>query len=162
MEERLAEFIQNYTPENVLPLADGVLSFIHHQIAELSRDCLTKSREGLITSVYFCELQENLEKLLHDVSGDGCRGATAHLIGVHLHLPSVSGPQAYERSESSELTFVIELVKKLFIIISRPARLLECLVSSASVKRTNVSPGKPSNLLPPGDKWCHVQNWAGI
>ncbi|XP_022046322.1 microtubule-associated serine/threonine-protein kinase 1 isoform X2 [Acanthochromis polyacanthus] len=100
MEERLAEFIQNYSPESVLPLADGVLSFIHHQIAELSRDCLTKSREGLITSVYFCELQENLEKLLHD---------------------------AYERSESSELTFVIELVKKLFIIISRPARLLECL-----------------------------------
>lgn len=70
MEERLAEFIQSYTPENVLPLADGVLSFIHHQIAELSRDCLTKSREGLITSVYFCELQENLEKLLHDVSCD--------------------------------------------------------------------------------------------
>uniref|UniRef100_A0A7N6BG62 non-specific serine/threonine protein kinase n=1 Tax=Anabas testudineus TaxID=64144 RepID=A0A7N6BG62_ANATE len=100
MEERLAEFIHNYSPESVLPLADGVLSFIHHQIAELSRDCLTKSREGLITSVYFCELQENLEKLLHD---------------------------AYERSESPELTFVVELVKKLFIIISRPARLLECL-----------------------------------
>ncbi|KAM9314227.1 microtubule-associated serine/threonine-protein kinase 1 [Pholidichthys leucotaenia] len=100
MEERLAEFIHSYSPESVLPLADGVLSFIHHQIAELSRDCLTKSREGLITSVYFHELQENLEKLLHD---------------------------AYERSESSELTFVIELVKKLFIIISRPARLLECL-----------------------------------
>jgi len=68
MEERLAEFIQNYSPESVLPLADGVLSFIHHQIAEMSRDCLTKSREGLITSVYFCELQENLEKLLNDVS----------------------------------------------------------------------------------------------
>ncbi|XP_041838457.1 microtubule-associated serine/threonine-protein kinase 1 isoform X3 [Melanotaenia boesemani] len=100
MEERLAEFIQNYSPESVLPLADGVLSFIHHQIAEMSRDCLTKSREGLITSVYFCELQENLERLLND---------------------------AYERSESSELTFVTELVKKLFIIISRPARLLECL-----------------------------------
>ncbi|KAM7394135.1 hypothetical protein PAMP_020954 [Pampus punctatissimus] len=100
MEERLAEFIQNYSPEYVLPLADGVLSFIHHQVAELSRDCLTKSREGLITSVYFCELQENLEKLMHN---------------------------AYERSESSELTFVTELVKKLFIIISRPARLLECL-----------------------------------
>uniref|UniRef100_A0A3P9PJZ1 non-specific serine/threonine protein kinase n=1 Tax=Poecilia reticulata TaxID=8081 RepID=A0A3P9PJZ1_POERE len=100
MEERLAEFVQNYSPENVLPLADGVLSFIHHQVAEMSRDCLTKSHEGLITSVYFRELQENLEKLLHD---------------------------AYERSESSELTFVTELVKKLFIIISRPARLLECL-----------------------------------
>lgn len=70
MEERLAEFIQNYSPESVLPLADGVLSFIHHQVAELSRDCLTKSSEGLITSVYFCDLQENLEKLLHDVSSD--------------------------------------------------------------------------------------------
>uniref|UniRef100_A0A8B9RAX1 non-specific serine/threonine protein kinase n=1 Tax=Astyanax mexicanus TaxID=7994 RepID=A0A8B9RAX1_ASTMX len=34
---------------------------------------------------------------------------------------------AYERSESSELTFVTELAKKLFLIISRPARLLECL-----------------------------------
>ncbi|KAG7251330.1 hypothetical protein CRUP_034321 [Coryphaenoides rupestris] len=82
MEERLAEFIHSYSPESVLPLADGVLSFIHHQIAELSRDCLTKSREGLITTVYFCELQENLEKLLHD---------------------------AYERSENSELIFVTEL-----------------------------------------------------
>lgn len=68
MEERLADFIQNYSPESVLPLADGVLSFIHHQITELARDCLTKSREGVITSVYFCELQENLEKMLHDVS----------------------------------------------------------------------------------------------
>uniref|UniRef100_A0A8C7HSL1 non-specific serine/threonine protein kinase n=1 Tax=Oncorhynchus kisutch TaxID=8019 RepID=A0A8C7HSL1_ONCKI len=100
MEERLSEFIQNFSPESVLPLADGVLSFIHHQIAELSRDCLTKSQDGLITTVYFFELQENLEKMLND---------------------------AYERSESSELTFVTELVKKLFIIISRPARLLECL-----------------------------------
>lgn len=71
MEERLAEFIHNYCPESVLPLADGVLSFIHHQVAELARDCLTKSREGLITSVYFCELQENLEKLLNDVSCGG-------------------------------------------------------------------------------------------
>ncbi|KAM8723467.1 microtubule-associated serine/threonine-protein kinase 1-like isoform 2-T2 [Acanthopagrus schlegelii] len=100
MEERLAEFIQAFSPENVLPLADGVLSFIHHQIAELSRDCLAKAREGLITSVYFFELQENLEKLFND---------------------------AYERSESSEVAFVTELAKKLLFIISRPARLLECL-----------------------------------
>ncbi|KAM9779645.1 microtubule-associated serine/threonine-protein kinase 1-like [Neosynchiropus ocellatus] len=100
MEGRLAEFIHAYSPESVLPLADGVLSFIHHQLVELARDCLTKACEGLITSVYFFELQENLEKLLHD---------------------------AFERSESSEVAFVTELVKKLLIIISRPARLLECL-----------------------------------
>lgn len=68
MEGKLAEFFRCFSPENILPLADGVLSFIHHQIVELSRDCLAKAREGLITSVYFFELQENLEKLLQDVS----------------------------------------------------------------------------------------------
>nr|DBA17715.1 TPA: hypothetical protein GDO54_016045 [Pyxicephalus adspersus] len=66
MEERLSDFISSNTPENVLPLADGVLSFIHHQVIELARDCLAKSRDGLITSRYFYELQENLEKLLQD------------------------------------------------------------------------------------------------
>ncbi|XP_030288333.1 microtubule-associated serine/threonine-protein kinase 2 isoform X13 [Sparus aurata] len=100
MEERLAELLSSSAPEKVCPLADGVLSFIHHQLIELSRDCLEKSREGLITSRYFYELQENLEKLLQD---------------------------AHERSESVEVTFVTQLVKKLMIIIARPARLLECL-----------------------------------
>lgn len=69
MEERLAELLSSSAPDKVCPLADGVLSFIHHQLIELSRDCLEKSREGLITSRYFYELQENLEKLLQDVSG---------------------------------------------------------------------------------------------
>lgn len=64
----MCDFMHSYCPESVLPLADGVLSFIHHQIIELSRDCLTTSKEGLITSIYFFELQENLEKLLDDVS----------------------------------------------------------------------------------------------
>ncbi|XP_023582880.1 microtubule-associated serine/threonine-protein kinase 2 [Trichechus manatus latirostris] len=100
MEERLAEFISSNSPDSVLPLADGALSFIHHQVIEMARDCLDKSRSGLITSHYFYELQENLEKLLQD---------------------------AHERSESSEVAFVIQLVKKLMIVIARPARLLECL-----------------------------------
>ncbi|XP_036748964.2 microtubule-associated serine/threonine-protein kinase 2 isoform X13 [Manis pentadactyla] len=100
MEERLSEFISSNTPDNVLPLGDGALSFIHHQVIEMARDCLDKSRSGLITSHYFYELQENLEKLLQD---------------------------AQERSESSEVAFVMQLVKKLMIIIARPARLLECL-----------------------------------
>ncbi|XP_054590443.1 microtubule-associated serine/threonine-protein kinase 2 isoform X4 [Nothobranchius furzeri] len=100
MEERLADLLASSAPEKVRPLADGVLSFIHHQLIELSRDCLEKSREDLITSRYFYELQENLEKLLQD---------------------------AHERSGSAEVTFVTQLVKKLMIIIARPARLLECL-----------------------------------
>ncbi|XP_038857691.1 microtubule-associated serine/threonine-protein kinase 2-like [Salvelinus namaycush] len=100
MEDRLADFLSSSAPDKVMPLADGVLSFIHHQVIELSRDCLVKSREGCITSRYFYELQENLEKLLQD---------------------------AHERSESVEVTFVTQLVRKLMIVIARPARLLECL-----------------------------------
>ncbi|XP_074060932.1 microtubule-associated serine/threonine-protein kinase 3 isoform X4 [Macrotis lagotis] len=100
MEERLQDIITTFSPSNTLALADGVLSFIHHQIVELARDCLAKAREDLVTSRYFLELQEKLEKMLQD---------------------------AHERSESQEVTFIGQLVRKLLIVISRPARLLECL-----------------------------------
>ncbi|NXR02753.1 MAST4 kinase, partial [Sagittarius serpentarius] len=100
MEERLRDIITNHSPENVLPLADGVLSFTHHQITELARDCLDKSHQGLITSRYFLELQQKLDKLLQE---------------------------AQERSESAEMAFIKQLVRKILIVIARPARLLECL-----------------------------------
>ncbi|KAM9103199.1 microtubule-associated serine/threonine-protein kinase 4 isoform 2-T2 [Megaptera novaeangliae] len=100
MEERLKEIITNYSPDHVLPLADGVLSFTHHQIIELARDCLDKSHQGLITSRYFVELQHKLDKLLQE---------------------------AHDRSESGELAFIKQLVRKILIVIARPARLLECL-----------------------------------
>ncbi|XP_066065087.1 microtubule-associated serine/threonine-protein kinase 1 isoform X1 [Chamaea fasciata] len=99
MQERLEEFVRGCGPGGT-PLADGALSFIQHQLVELARDCLAKARHGLITAGYFCELQENMERLLQD---------------------------AYERSESEEVAFITQLVKRLLIIISRPARLLECL-----------------------------------
>ncbi|XP_062984062.1 microtubule-associated serine/threonine-protein kinase 4 isoform X2 [Elgaria multicarinata webbii] len=100
MEERLHDIITSHSPDNVLPLADGVLSFTHHQIIELARDCLDKSHQGLITSRYFFELQHKLDKLLQE---------------------------AQERSESGELAFIKQLVRKILIVIARPARLLECL-----------------------------------
>uniref|UniRef100_A0A672V4B4 non-specific serine/threonine protein kinase n=1 Tax=Strigops habroptila TaxID=2489341 RepID=A0A672V4B4_STRHB len=100
MEERLHDIITNHSPENVLPLADGVLSFTHHQITELARDCLDKSHQGLITSRYFLELQQKLDKLLQE---------------------------AQERSDSGEMAFIKQLVRKILIVIARPARLLECL-----------------------------------
>ncbi|XP_048224227.1 microtubule-associated serine/threonine-protein kinase 4-like [Perognathus longimembris pacificus] len=100
MEERLKEVVTSYSPESVLPLADGVLSFTHHQIVELARDCLDKSHQGLITSRYFLELQHKLDTLLQE---------------------------AHDRSESGELAFIKQLVRKILIVIARPARLLECL-----------------------------------
>lgn len=42
--------------------------------------------------------------------------------------------QAYERSESEEVAIIVQLVRKILIIISRPARLLECLVRSAHAR----------------------------
>ncbi|KAM6901479.1 microtubule-associated serine/threonine-protein kinase 3 [Lycodopsis pacificus] len=100
MEERIQDIIRSNSPESVLPLADGVLGFAHHQIIELARDCLEKSRLGLITSSYFCELTDKLERLVQEST---------------------------ERSESEDVNVIRELVKKILIIIARPARLLECL-----------------------------------
>nr|XP_034376762.1 microtubule-associated serine/threonine-protein kinase 3 isoform X3 [Arvicanthis niloticus] len=100
MEGRLQDFLATFAPDDRLALADGVLGFIHHQIVELARDCLAKSGEALITSRYFLEMQDKLERLLQD---------------------------AHERSDSAEVGFIVQLVRKLLIIISRPARLLECL-----------------------------------
>ncbi|XP_053575370.1 microtubule-associated serine/threonine-protein kinase 1 [Bombina bombina] len=132
MEDRLRMFISNFSPENVLPLADGVLNFIHHQIVELARDCLSRSTEGLITSAYFYQLQDNLEKLLLD---------------------------AVERSEGTEVAFIAQLMKNLLIIISRPARLLECLefnpeefyhlleVAEDQVKEGNLKTDIPQYIL---------------
>lgn len=68
-----------------------------------------------------------------------------HLSKVHASKPAIMFPscalntfclifpfmfnfQAQERSESGELAYIKQLVRKILIVIARPARLLECLV----------------------------------
>lgn len=63
----MLEIVTHCSSDSSLPLADGVLGFIQHQLVELVRDCLDKSQNGLVTSRYFVELQEKLDKLLHEV-----------------------------------------------------------------------------------------------
>lgn len=88
MEERLRDIITQFSPDSTLPLADGVLGFIQHQLLELARDCLDKSRKGLVTSRYFLELQAKVEKLLREVGGasSGKRGCLSvcvrHVVSV--------------------------------------------------------------------------------
>lgn len=84
MEGRLQEFLAAFEPGDLLALADGVLGFIHHQIVELARDCLAKSREALITSRYFLEMQEKLERLLLDVRGGVASVGRSLCVGVAL------------------------------------------------------------------------------
>ena len=106
MEEKLEKFMIEHEklddlgePVNIDHDNIAIVRFVHHQLIEMARDCLTKSQERLITSRYFYEMSENLEKLLLQT-----------------------------RDKSPEAaTYLTCLIKKLLLIVSRPARLLECL-----------------------------------
>lgn len=73
MEERLLTFIDDNKSLEVQGSPDiaqdsvAIARFVHHQVLEMGKDCLQKSRAKLITSRYFYELSENLEKLLSEV-----------------------------------------------------------------------------------------------
>lgn len=101
MEERLTHFISEnkYVTCGNFRDSQPIIRFVHHQVLEMARDCLHKSHAKLITSRYFYEMSENLERLLSETRE--------------------KSPEA-----AAEVTGVI---KKLLLIISRPARLLECL-----------------------------------
>lgn len=101
MEERLKQFINENKNAACGSFRDSqpVVRFVHHQILEMARDCLHKSEAKLITSRYFYEMSEKLELLLYETK-EKSPEATAELAAV---------------------------IKKLLLIISRPARLLECL-----------------------------------
>ncbi|KRX63590.1 Microtubule-associated serine/threonine-protein kinase 2 [Trichinella sp. T9] len=85
-------------PNLVKLFSDGCARFIHHQIVELASDCLLKSKEEIISSVYFYEMTESLKNILL---------------------------QAKEKSLEC-YPMLNDCAKKLLMIISRPARLLEC------------------------------------
>ncbi|XP_022915155.2 microtubule-associated serine/threonine-protein kinase 3 isoform X1 [Onthophagus taurus] len=101
MEERLGNFIEEHKLVDAEENCDflPIVRFVHHQVLEMARDCLNKSHNKLITSRYFYEMSENLERLLTETK---------------------------EKSEEAA-TQVTGIIKKLLLIISRPARLLECL-----------------------------------
>lgn len=74
MEERLQSFINDNKSidaresyENMPKDSIPIIRFVHHQVIEMARDCLQKSEEKLVTSRYFYEMSENLERLLSEV-----------------------------------------------------------------------------------------------
>ena len=74
--------------------------------------------------------------------------------------PSPTCPQAHERSDSEEVGFIVQLVRKLLIIISRPARLLECLVSVHT--RLRDSPAEAQGTVPTERRAGHPQARVGF
>lgn len=67
MEERLSQFIERNTSLETVFESDAITRFLHHQVLELARDCLDKSKDKMITTSYFYEISDSLEKLLEDV-----------------------------------------------------------------------------------------------
>ncbi|XP_055943083.1 microtubule-associated serine/threonine-protein kinase 3-like isoform X3 [Argiope bruennichi] len=99
MEEKLRQFLNEHRHYDHSDSLDAVARFVHHQIIQMAEDCLAQSQNQSLTCNYFIELSENLEKLL-------C--------------------QCIDKSPEA-VQYMKSLIKKLLIIISRPARLLECL-----------------------------------
>ena len=81
---------------------DAAAHFVYNQIIELAKSCLDKSIESQLTCAYFDEITNSLEKLLNEAR-DKCN------------------------DELNSLQYLHKLVKKFLLIISRVARLLECL-----------------------------------
>lgn len=48
-------------------ICDGATRFLHHQICEICADCLQKSRDDLLTCVYFCSMSVRLDETLAEV-----------------------------------------------------------------------------------------------
>lgn len=102
MDDRLTSFINEYKSINTNSNRDSqpIVRFVTNQILEIARDCLHKSHsKQILTSRYFCDMSENLNRLLMETSEKS---------------PEAAGE-------------VARIIKKLILIISRPARLLECL-----------------------------------
>lgn len=49
------------------PVADATWSFVHHQVVEMARSCLTMSQENRITPSFFFDMQENVDTLVSQV-----------------------------------------------------------------------------------------------
>lgn len=103
MDERLTNFINEYKSSSGVNRnrdSQPIVRFVTNQVVEIARDCLHKSHsKQILTSRYFCEMSENLQRLL---------------VETNEKSPEAAG-------EISRIT------KKLILIISRSARLLECL-----------------------------------
>lgn len=49
-------------------ISDGATRFLHHQLCEIAADCLQKSRDGLLSCAYFCNMSVRLDETLAEVS----------------------------------------------------------------------------------------------
>ncbi|XP_071996887.1 microtubule-associated serine/threonine-protein kinase 1-like [Engystomops pustulosus] len=103
VEAQLQGILINYSPDTVLPLPDGVISFTYRLVVGLVKDCQTKCQQGLITSDYIEDLQRNIRALLQ---------------------------QAEERFRFGDLALIKELAQKILDVVEPLAHDLEHQITS--------------------------------
>ncbi|XP_063834872.1 microtubule-associated serine/threonine-protein kinase 3 [Ostrinia nubilalis] len=95
----LRSLIEEVTELDKKPDRPPIERFVQRQVLEMARDCLHKSESKQVTSSYFYDMADSLDRLL-----------------------------AETREKSSEAgAQVAPLVTRLVLAMARPARLLECL-----------------------------------
>jgi serine/threonine protein kinase len=104
MEEKLAIFIEANQDLSQIDYCqvDAAARFIHNQIIELAKFCLEKSRDNQLSCAYFEEMTNSLETLLLEAR-DKCTMVEQSVESLH------------------------KFIKRFLLIVSRVARLLECL-----------------------------------
>ncbi|XP_013148915.1 PREDICTED: microtubule-associated serine/threonine-protein kinase 3 isoform X2 [Papilio polytes] len=99
MDDKLRGLIDELTELDKKPDRPPIERFVQRQVLEMARDCLHKSESKQVTSTYFYDMADSLDRLL-----------------------------AETREKSAEAgAQVAPLVTRLVLAMARPARLLECL-----------------------------------
>jgi hypothetical protein len=101
MEQQLQVLLSEFYPRTE-KLADATYEFVLNQIIEAIRNILDKSQAMELSSLYFFQMTESINEL--------------YMRCANLARQPLEGPR------------LDETIRKLLLIISRPARLLECLV----------------------------------
>ncbi|XP_063682806.1 microtubule-associated serine/threonine-protein kinase 2-like isoform X5 [Bolinopsis microptera] len=126
MEKDLQNFLEeSHTRSEGIVKGEANANFIHHRVSELAKDILEHSKEERITDTYFEEVSTTLMRLISDSE----RTAADMLSGTHT-----GGLVTKEASE-------------LLKIISRSARLLECLTFSVGSFYSKIQEGTIDELL---------------
>ncbi|KAJ2939433.1 hypothetical protein O0L34_g10865 [Tuta absoluta] len=99
MDDKLRSLIDELTELDKKPDRPPIERFVQRQVLEMARDCLHKSESKQVTSGYFYDMADSLDRLL-----------------------------AETREKSADAgNQVAPLVNRLILAMARPARLLECL-----------------------------------
>lgn len=99
MEECLRTFIEEELISDPTTDSDSIARFVHKQLVEIAQDIQIRAEQDNLSAVYFYDITQNIERLLNE---------------------------AREKSPAASL-YLSGVAHQLLMIISRPARLLECL-----------------------------------